>query len=47
MPNGTGQTVRTRKDALKMDLWDPALLWYARAVGEMKKRPLNDPTSWK
>jgi tyrosinase len=30
-----------------MDLWDPALLWYARAVEEMKKRPMNDSTSWK
>jgi tyrosinase len=43
----SGAKVKTRKDALQMDIWDPALLWYAKAVGEMKKRRAKDPTSWK
>jgi tyrosinase len=47
MSNGSGATIKTRKDALQMAKWDPELLWYARAVGEMKKRPIKDPTSWK
>jgi tyrosinase len=27
--------------------WSDTVLWYARGVAEMKKRPLNDPTSWR
>ena len=27
--------------------WHPDLLWYARAITEMKKRPIADPTSWR
>jgi tyrosinase len=27
--------------------WHPDLLWYARAITEMQKRPINDPTSWR
>jgi tyrosinase len=38
---------RTRKDVWKLGEWDPILLWYAKAVGEMLRRPLNDPTSWR
>ena len=39
---------RIRKDILKMsNPWDPTVLWYARAVGEMQKRPIKDPTSWR
>jgi tyrosinase len=38
---------RVRKDVWKLDRWDPILLWYARAIAEMKTRPLNDPTSWR
>ena len=39
--------VRTRQDVTKLDEWDPTLLWYARAIAEMQKRPINDPTSWR
>ena len=38
---------RIRKDAVKLDRWDPILLWYARGVAVMRARPLNDPTSWR
>jgi tyrosinase len=39
-----------RKDAWKLSAtstWEPTLLWYAKAVGEMSKRPATDPTSWR
>ncbi|MEV0535559.1 tyrosinase family protein [Kitasatospora sp. NPDC050463] len=42
MSNGTS----VRRDASKMTEWDPALYWYARAVGRMQQRPETDPTSW-
>lgn len=41
--------MRIRKDVWKLsksDPWHPDILWYARAIGELKKRPLSDPTSW-
>ena len=36
-----------RRDVYKMDPWDDALVWYARAVDQMLKRPIDDPTSWR
>jgi len=27
--------------------WNPAIFWYARAVRELQRRPLNDPTGWR
>src|SRR5215216_6002831 len=39
--------VRTRQDVWKLDEWHPTLLWYAKAIAEMQKRPINDPTSWR
>ena len=42
--------VRTRQDVWKLSTqnpWHPTLLWYAKAVGQMKTRALNDPTSWR
>ncbi|WP_265533297.1 tyrosinase family protein [Pseudomonas saponiphila] len=27
--------------------WDPTLLWYARAVGVLRQRPITDRTSWR
>ena len=39
--------VRVRQDVWRIDEWDPILVWYARAVGEMQKRPIGDPTSWR
>jgi len=39
--------VLTRKDVLKLTDWDPIILWYAKAVADLKTRPLNDPTSWR
>lgn len=40
-------TIKLRRNALAMATWEDPLLWYAEAVGEMKGRPLADPTSWK
>jgi tyrosinase len=40
-------SVRTRKDVYKLASTDATLDWYARAIGEMSKRPINDPTSWR
>ena len=39
--------VRTRRDVWKLDEWDPILLWYARAIADMQKRPIKNPTSWR
>jgi tyrosinase len=39
--------VRMRRDVWRLDEWDPILLWYARAIAEMQRRPINDPTSWR
>lgn len=43
--------IRTRKNVLTLvdaqGRWHPDLLWYARAIAEMKKRPITDPTSWR
>ncbi len=39
--------VRTRKDVYKLAATDKTLDWFARAIGEMQKRPLNDPTGWR
>lgn len=39
--------VRIREDLWKLPKWDDTLLWYARAIREMWKRPLNDPTGWR
>jgi tyrosinase len=42
----TAPQVRVRRD-----VWDAesaeTLTWYERAVGELKKRPIADPTSWR
>jgi tyrosinase len=45
MTTGIGN-IWTRKNALNLQIWDPALLWYAKAVAVMKTRPVTDPTSW-
>jgi len=37
---------RTRRDAWKLQTWDPVLLWYARGIREMQTRPANNPKSW-
>ena len=44
--------VRVRKSVYSLTApgpgkWHPDLLWYARAVTEMKQRPIADPTSWR
>ena len=39
-----------RRDAWKLSAistWEPTLLWYAKAVGELSTRPATDPTSWR
>lgn len=42
-----GKGIRIRPDVWKLDEWDEALLWYARAIAEMQRRPITDPTSWR
>src|SRR6516225_462217 len=39
--------VRQRRDVWKLDEWDPILLWYAKAIGTMQTRAMQDPTSWR
>jgi len=39
--------VRVRRDVWRLPIGDTTLTWYARAVGEMRLRPLHDPTSWR
>ncbi|HKW57129.1 MAG TPA: tyrosinase family protein [Candidatus Acidoferrum sp.] len=39
--------MRTRKDIWKLAPGDQTLLWYARAIAEMQKRGVTDPTSWR
>ncbi|MBY5974187.1 tyrosinase family protein [Ferrimonas balearica] len=38
--------IRIRKNVYEISIVETALTWYARAVEEMKSRPVNDPTSW-
>jgi tyrosinase len=38
--------IRTRKNVHTLPAGDSTLLWYARAVDAMRKRPTTDPTSW-
>src|SRR5687768_15197734 len=38
---------RVRRDVWRLAEGDPILLWYAKAVGAMQARPINDPTSWR
>jgi tyrosinase len=38
---------RIRKDVWRLPAGDKTLEWYGKAVTEMKKKPLNDPTSWR
>jgi tyrosinase len=36
-----------RKEVLGLgETWNETTLWYARAVGTLKQRPISDPTSW-
>src|SRR5580700_11052328 len=47
---GAPMATLIRKDAWKLSAistWEPTLLWYAKAVGEMSGRPAKDPTSWR
>src|SRR5690242_6319467 len=39
--------MRIRRSAHDLPVWDPILLWYAKAVRQMKTRPITDPTSWR
>jgi len=39
--------IRVRKDVWKLAAGDPTLQWYAKAVAEMQRRPIADPTSWR
>lgn len=37
-----------RKDLWKLgETWNPTLLWYAKAIQVLQKRPITDPTSWR
>jgi tyrosinase len=43
----TAPKIRIRPDIHKLKEWDDPVLWYARAVEQMKKRALNDFSSWR
>jgi tyrosinase len=43
----TAPKIRIRPDIHKLKEWDDPILWYARAVEQMKKRALNDFSSWR
>jgi tyrosinase len=38
---------RIRRNVWKLPSGDQTLVWYGRAIGEMQKRPITDPTSWR
>jgi tyrosinase len=38
---------RIRKDVWKLRTWDPAILWYAKAINEMRSRKIANPLSWR
>jgi tyrosinase len=38
---------RIRKDVYKLGSTDRTLEWYGKAINEIKKRPIKDPTSWR
>ena len=40
-------SVRTRKNVAGLGAQGDDLFWYARAVAELKTRPITDPTSWR
>ncbi len=44
----TNGATAMRRDVLTMEPWGETLVWYARAVADMKARPkpLDEPTSW-
>ena len=39
--------MRTRKDIWRLPAADQTLVWYARGIADMQKRPVTDPTSWR
>jgi hypothetical protein len=39
--------VRVRKDVYKLASTDKTLDWYGKAIHELAKRPIKDPTSWR
>jgi tyrosinase len=40
--------MRVRQDAWKLPKWDPIILWYAKAIREMKdNRKIQQPISWR
>ena len=47
MAAAASSTVRIRRDVWKLPAGDATLEWYGKAVAELKKRPLNDPTGWR
>jgi tyrosinase len=40
-------SLRVRKDAWKLATWDPTILWYAKAINEMRNRKVANPMSWR
>ena len=39
--------IRVRRDVSTLEDWDESLVWYSKAVAEMRKRPIADPCSWR
>jgi tyrosinase len=46
MASTGAQAVRVRRDVRSLAVWDPTILWYARAVRHLQARPVSEPTSW-
>ena len=38
---------KIRRNVLNLPSGDKTLFWYGRAIGEMQKRPIANPTSWR
>ena len=45
--SGASPVVRTRKSVLTLGQPGDDLDWYARAVADLRQRPLTDPTGWR
>jgi tyrosinase len=39
--------IRTRKNVLSLPAGDETLVWYGKAIAEMQKKLIADPTSWR
>lgn len=47
MTNGSTRSVRIRKNVRSLGKGEDDLFWYTKAVAELQKRAVMDPTSWR